>query len=250
MPVGTPLYAPETGLIRARMAGTGGGTLTLRGGDGNEYEVMHLSGLAYGLVMSGAEKWVSTGTLVGYSGGAVGHPWSGSSDGPHAHEHYYNQAGQRRPMSEIVTGPAGGGTTPFPQDQGEDDMRVYEDAGPTLQNVGQGTLYVGAPGVFVQWPAAKFKNDRAILAQSFGPIVSQSTADIAATRHAYQIAAPPVDKTAVSKVITDAINAALADVQVEVDPATIKAVVDSSFDEHLDEIADVVVDEEAERLKE
>lgn len=74
---------------------------------------------------------------------------------------------------------------------GDFDMRVYEDGGKSL-NVppGNGPIFLGGPGVWVpiNWPAT---NLRGIMAQSFGGIIRQSTADLAQTKRACLAAAPP-----------------------------------------------------------
>jgi len=78
---GTALYAVHAGVVQwTSSTGKCGYGYVLRGDDGNGYVYCHLNERH---VPDGVR--VSAGTLLGLSGGAVGHPGAGSSRGPHLH---------------------------------------------------------------------------------------------------------------------------------------------------------------------
>lgn len=85
--VGRPVFAPFSGTFRFRVAGTGGWTLTGISSEvrGAVSEGMHLSRAI--LPLGGSARYVTKGTLLGFSGGRRGAPGAGSSTGPHIHEH-------------------------------------------------------------------------------------------------------------------------------------------------------------------
>ncbi|HEY0698971.1 MAG TPA: M23 family metallopeptidase, partial [Micromonospora sp.] len=105
MSVGTPLPACGAGTIQnIPDNGTGGHTVTIYHADGYRSQYMHLSQfrLANG-------TYVGSGTVVGWSGGAVGAPGSGSSTGPHLHWHMINPSGVRiNPLTYVSQNPGGG----------------------------------------------------------------------------------------------------------------------------------------------
>lgn len=80
-PAGSQLFAVHSGVVQWTSAGDrcGYGYL-LRGDDGNVFIYCHLNERH---VPDGSR--VSAGTMLGLSGGAVGHPGAGSSRGPHLH---------------------------------------------------------------------------------------------------------------------------------------------------------------------
>ncbi|MCU1514714.1 MAG: peptidase protein [Microbacteriaceae bacterium] len=86
-PKGTPVYAEISGDARGRVAGTGGWCVTING-VGISIDNMHLSGFADGLGI-GQSRWVNQDDLLGYSGGRLGDPGSGSATGPHLHVDVY-----------------------------------------------------------------------------------------------------------------------------------------------------------------
>ncbi|MEV7406243.1 M23 family metallopeptidase, partial [Streptomyces sp. NPDC091267] len=104
MGVGTALPAAGAGVIsNIPNNGTGGHTVTITHSDGYRTQYMHLSRF---LLADGAT--VGKGGIVGYSGGAVGAPGSGSSTGPHVHWHLITPGGTRvNPLNYL--GGGGGG---------------------------------------------------------------------------------------------------------------------------------------------
>lgn len=135
IPVGTPLYAPVSGTYRYHRAGTGGYTFTGIPADarlkGITFQAMHNS-RAYQLTLDGPARYIVEGHLLGWSGGAYGAPGSGSSTGPHTHQHG-TLNGKRIPMTEAVkwmrsqisTAP----TKPSRQAETETDMRLVRRDG-------------------------------------------------------------------------------------------------------------------------
>uniref|UniRef100_A0AAU2W226 Peptidoglycan DD-metalloendopeptidase family protein n=1 Tax=Streptomyces sp. NBC_00008 TaxID=2903610 RepID=A0AAU2W226_9ACTN len=105
MGVGTALPAAGAGVItNIPDNGTGGHTVTITHSDGYRTQYMHLSRF---LLADGAS--VGQGGIVGYSGGAVGAPGSGSSTGPHVHWHLITPGGTRvNPLDYLGTGGGGG----------------------------------------------------------------------------------------------------------------------------------------------
>ncbi|WP_024755949.1 peptidoglycan DD-metalloendopeptidase family protein [Streptomyces exfoliatus] len=124
MAVGTSLPACGAGTIEnIAYNGTGGHTVTIHHAEGYRSQYMHLSRF---LLANGAS--VSSGTIVGLSGGAAGADGAGNSTGPHLHWHVINASGVRvNPLSVV-----GGGTPPV---QGE---------GLTLQKIAGAGGYTGA----------------------------------------------------------------------------------------------------------
>ncbi|MFE7552301.1 peptidoglycan DD-metalloendopeptidase family protein [Streptomyces gardneri] len=141
MAVGTALPACGAGTIEnIAYNGTGGHTVTIHHAEGYRSQYMHLSRF---LLANGAS--VSSGTVVGLSGGAAGADGAGNSTGPHLHWHIYNPSGSRiNPLSVV------GGGTPPPSSS---------SSGLTLQKIAGAGGYTGvldgAPGVNtwmgVQW---------------------------------------------------------------------------------------------------
>ncbi|MEU6076809.1 peptidoglycan DD-metalloendopeptidase family protein [Micromonospora sp. NPDC047074] len=113
MGVGTRLPACGAGTIQnIPDNGTGGHTVTIHHADGYRSQYMHLSQFLLGNGTS-----VSSGTIVGLSGGAVGAPGSGSSTGPHVHWHMINPSGVRiNPLTYIGQNPGGLPKTSTEQD--------------------------------------------------------------------------------------------------------------------------------------
>lgn len=142
VPVGTPLYAPTAGLLRFRIAGTGGGTLSLLGDDGNLYEAMHCSSSPF--TLGGAALRVSSRQFAGASGGAPGHYLAGSSTGPHVHEHYIRPDGVRRPISDLLLGTAGS-ITPTNEQEEADMLRILVVADAKNGRVVKGQRFYQGP---------------------------------------------------------------------------------------------------------
>lgn len=94
VPVGTPIYAPAQGRIEnVKGNGSGGWYVRLHHespglGLGWTDEFLHLSKF----MKPGHYK---QGDIIGYSGGAVGHPGAGASTGAHIHWHLINPQGVR-----------------------------------------------------------------------------------------------------------------------------------------------------------
>jgi len=94
VPAGTPIYAPAQGRIEnIKSSGSAGWYVRLHHetpglGLGWTDEFLHLSKF----MPAGHYK---QGDIIGYSGGAVGHPGAGSSTGAHIHWHLINPHGVR-----------------------------------------------------------------------------------------------------------------------------------------------------------
>ncbi|GLY25171.1 M23 family metallopeptidase [Micromonospora sp. NBRC 101691] len=133
MPVGTNLPACGAGTIsNIPNNGTGGHTVTIHHADGYRSQYLHLSQF---LLANGAS--VTSGTIVGRSGGAAGAPGSGSSTGPHLHWHMIDPAGRRiNPLTYVNP------TDPPPFNPWKDTMRL-------IQSTNRGIALVG-PGYFRQ----------------------------------------------------------------------------------------------------
>jgi murein DD-endopeptidase MepM/ murein hydrolase activator NlpD len=135
MPVGTPLYAPCAGMARARVAGTGGWTVTITRANGDRVELMHNSAFV-GMRLGGPAVAVLTGQHVAYSGGRRGAAGAGSSTGPHSHQHVDVRGVGRIPLSRYLTtttAPAGLGVTVLPTQEGEPMFRIIRD--PTTDKI-------------------------------------------------------------------------------------------------------------------
>ncbi|MCX5391684.1 peptidoglycan DD-metalloendopeptidase family protein [Streptomyces sp. NBC_00094] len=134
MAVGTALPAPASGTIEnIPYNGSAGHTVSIHHGDGYRSQYLHLSQFR---LSNGTS--VSAGTIVGYSGGAMGSDGSGNSDGPHLHWHVVNPSAVRQSPYDFM----GSGPTPPPA-QGE---------GLTLQKIAGAGGYTGAldgvPGTY------------------------------------------------------------------------------------------------------
>lgn len=123
--VGTPLYAPASGILRVRDAGTGGWTLVLSRSDGVRFEAMHISRAIPGLVIGGAGVPVLAGQLAGWSGGIVGAPGAGSSTGPHIHEHAI-VGGVRKPIESVLGKPGWASLSSEPIDRSSSLPEDYD----------------------------------------------------------------------------------------------------------------------------
>ncbi len=133
MAVGTALPACGAGTVQnTPFNGTGGHTVTIFHADGYRSQYLHLSQF---VLANGAS--VTSGAIVGRSGGAAGAPGSGSSTGPHLHWHMINPSGVRiNPLTYVNPSP------PPPLDLWKDDMRL-------IQSTNRGIALVG-PGYFRQ----------------------------------------------------------------------------------------------------
>ncbi|MGW1061613.1 M23 family metallopeptidase [Micromonospora rubida] len=131
MSVGTDLPACGAGTIsNIPNNGTGGHTVTINHSDGYRSQYLHLSQF---LLANGTS--VTSGAVVGRSGGAAGAPGSGSSTGPHLHWHMIDPAGRRiNPLTYVNPTP--------PLDLWKDDMKL-------IQSTNRGIALVG-PGYFRQ----------------------------------------------------------------------------------------------------
>ncbi|SCL27004.1 Peptidase family M23 [Micromonospora pallida] len=135
MPVGTNLPACGAGTIQnIPYNGTGGHTVTINHADGYRSQYMHLSQF---LLANGTT--VTSGAIVGRSGGAAGAPGSGSSTGPHLHWHMIDPAGRRiNPLTYV--NPTNPTNPPFD---------IWRDTMKLIQSTNRGIALVG-PGYFRQ----------------------------------------------------------------------------------------------------
>lgn len=122
---GTSAYAPDDGYLQFlpasarpnRLYGAAGfdgagQVLLLTRADGVEFMLFHASS-GNGLRL-GQGRQASRSELAGESGGARGTPSQGLSTGPHMHEHAVVN-GKRVPISSLMGGFSGGGSTPLPK---------------------------------------------------------------------------------------------------------------------------------------
>jgi len=96
------------------------------------------------------------------------------------------------PLSS-VTARAAAILTPTIKVQQEDDMKIYEDGGPTGPAVNTGKFYAGAPGVWLPLDNLKFGGDasvRQILTSAFNAPVLMFSADLVETAALYKATAP------------------------------------------------------------
>jgi len=153
VPVGTPLYAPDTGWLRFRtspLSEGGGQALTIVRDDGAVLEVFHASSGA-GVTLNGPARRVQTNERAGASGGARGTPSQGLSSGPHAHEHG-KVNGRRVPLSSIPTlQPAGGGASGFIP-EGDSIMRNIRNSAGVISTIGEMSVELVAAHA---WPAVR-----------------------------------------------------------------------------------------------
>jgi len=93
-------------------------------------------------------------------------------------------------MSQIAPEWAGGNVTPLINiDPQEEDMKIYEDGGPTAPAVNTGKFYAGAPGVWYPIDNAAFGGDanvRGILTSAFNAPILMFSSDMAATSAVYK----------------------------------------------------------------
>ena len=174
-PSGTPVLAIRAGtVVRSEMQSGLGNVVTIW--DGSLYTgYCHLAARAVA---------VGDHVTVGQSVGGIGTTGT-LSTGVHVHV-TASYTGNNPATAAVIdprpfivaarTAASGGGVTPL-QDQGDDDMRIYEDKD-TLTASGDkaSTLYVGAPGRFAM--LTRFANDRAVLEQAFGPIITMFPNDL------------------------------------------------------------------------
>lgn len=99
--VGTPILAPEAGVVSYRDAGTGGWTVRITYSNGCASEFMHMS--VRQPLPNGTH--VSKDQQIGLSGGAVGSPGSGAATGPHIHAHDIDAKGVRRAFGTCIPKP-------------------------------------------------------------------------------------------------------------------------------------------------
>lgn len=106
-PLGSPILAPEDGVVDYRVAGTGGYTVRITYSNGASTEIMHMRTLQY--LPNGTR--VAEGRQIGISGGAKGSAGAGSSDGPHMHVHDNTPGGTRvAPFTQVPNSTATGQT--------------------------------------------------------------------------------------------------------------------------------------------
>lgn len=82
IPVGTPIYAPVSGTLSCKFNKGGFGLYVTIYSGGFSFIFAHLS---KSKLSKGESKFVKEGEIIGYSGGKVGDPNSGSSTGAHLH---------------------------------------------------------------------------------------------------------------------------------------------------------------------
>lgn len=124
--VGTPIHAMFDGMVRYRIAGTGGWALSLISDrrTGHVAESMHTS-FAIDLVLGGTARHVHEGDVIGGTGGTAGAPGAGNSDGPHLHAHVEVDGvrmSEQEYFAQYGTSTAGDGSTPLTE-QEEETMR-------------------------------------------------------------------------------------------------------------------------------
>lgn len=162
VPIGTPVYAPEAGIIYGYGDSIGPATgrwVGVNFQSGMSFRALHLSRL---VKTSGV---VRRGELIGYSG-ATGYgyeDWSHLPSMPAAHVHVtlwptvvrrFGYDSQGRPYTidfmNFVGGPAGGGTTPptpiTPTYQEDDIMRITKDTVGTFWFQAVGRPKIGIRG--------------------------------------------------------------------------------------------------------
>lgn len=91
-PVGVPITAPGAGYVSYTYGNGSGGyyiTLSLADSPGYKMQFLHCS------AFEGGDRNVGAGEVLGYTGGAKGHPGAGSSTGPHVHVHMIDPNGVR-----------------------------------------------------------------------------------------------------------------------------------------------------------
>lgn len=195
--VGTPVYAMFSGTARYWKRGTGGYTITIyRDGFNQIGETMHLS-RSNGFDLGGASRHVTEGDLIGYSGGAIGHPGAGSSTGPHLHAHVIVD-GIRYGMEEYLANPAWAASAePIKIEEERKttmttnylDKSTLDTAGNFIPGV---TIYItagdspGTPANWIEYTRTGKDNDRAVIAfKQHGPHMALDAAEIAKLKSEY-----------------------------------------------------------------
>jgi len=126
---GTPLYATTTGRVKIYSSVDGGNGVDIIRPDGNVTRAWHLSRFD---VVNGQQ--VSSGDLIGLSGGAQGTWGAGNSTGPHLHWGVkYNGSW----VDPFTLNPVPFGSNPKPQSQGEENMRVIRSEGGRVALIGE-----------------------------------------------------------------------------------------------------------------
>ena len=126
---GTPLYATTSGKVKIYSSQDGGNGVDIIRPDGNVTRAWHLSRFD---VTNGQQ--VSSGDLIGLSGGAKGTWGAGNSTGAHLHWGVkFNGAW----VDPFTLDPIPFGSNPQPQSQGVEDMRVIRSEGGRVALVGE-----------------------------------------------------------------------------------------------------------------
>lgn len=135
-PVGTPIVAPTSGVVRYEYGkGSGGYIISLTLDDTGGYVMQFLHCSAF----EGSDRRVNAGEVIGYTGGAAGAPGAGSSTGPHVHVHLVDPNGIREDVLPWFEG--SGGNTPS-------SLTIDGDFGPRTKRALQAALGVAVDGDF------------------------------------------------------------------------------------------------------
>lgn len=206
---------------------------------------------------------------IAESGGGKGDPGAGTSTGEHVHIHDLLADGKTRvPAFSTVTATAGG-TTPIPtQSKGDGEMFLTRDVqtGAVWLYTSNGRVHLQDPNVvnffvraFSSYPNYQnFYGAELQLMYNYIDAASNVDDDERAAILAAVKAVPSMSPAAVSKIITDAVNAALAgaDVTVEVDYAKIEDAVNTAIADEfaatqaaIAGVPDAVNDNAAERMQ-